>query len=708
VQGRPGVLILEDVHWIDTASEEVLAALAEAMGESSLLLVLVYRPEYTYAWTDTASHTQITLTRLSRASSAAMVRAMLAKPYATRVRLERLTPAQSQAMVQDLVGTTVLPREFEQFITTKGDGNPLFVEELTRALVESGALVREPAGYRLRAAPTALNIPATVQGVLLARIDRLPVDLKTVLQAASVMGRVFSYPILAQVVAPVIDLDQVLLQLEELEFLYSLSPTPQGELSFKHVLTQEAVYQTLLRPHREEYHARIAQAIETLSAARLEEVCEVLAHHYVRSGLSYKAVEYLTLANQKAAKVNAITEAKQYFETAMALLDTLPDTEGYQRRRLELLVSQLVPMLLLMKIQEYYDLLLSYEAMAAGLGNTGLLGALYGRTGFCEWWLGRLEQAITTLTKAVALCEAAGNAEDAAQAYVILQWSYVFTGDYDQVLALKERAIQALEQHMNVRYYVWSHAAVSWALTGLGRWEEAVALGRRALHIGETYTDGSLISFAAWSLSFACTSQGDLAQACTYGELAVQQAPTPGDKAWAEAFLAWAWCRVGEVSRSVEVQARSVATQRGVGFVWGAHLSALWLGEAYWLAGAYDSARQTLEALLTPAEQHGMRLILASAHRHLGEVALTTNPTQREAPLAAPHFERSMAILQQIGAENELALAYAGYGRLHQQQGDLAQARAYLTRALAIFERLGTLREPDRIRQLLALQEGMC
>ena len=132
------------------------------------------------------------------------------------------------------------------------------------------------------------------------------------------------------------------------------------------------------------------------------------------------------------------------------------------------------------------------------------------------------------------------------------------------------------------------------------------------------------------------------------------------------------------------------------------------LGEGYWLAGEYDSARQTLEALLDPAEQHGMRLILASAHRFLGEIALTTNPPQREAPLAAPHFERSMALLQQIGAENELALAYAGYGRLHQQQGDLAQARTYLTHALAIFERLGTLREPEQIRRLLALQEDVC
>src|SRR5262249_16746420 len=254
------------------------------------------------------------------------------------------------------------------------------------------------------------------------------------------------------------------------------------------------------------------------------------------------------------------------------------------------------------------------------LGNTGLLGALYARMGFCEWWLGCFEQAIETLTKAIDLCDAAGNTEDAGQAYLILQWSYLYTGGYDRVLALKDRAVQALEQHMNLRYYVWSFAATSWALTCLGRWEEAVAEGRRALSIGEDYADGSMIAFAAGLLSIAYTSQGDLAQACTYGEMAVQQAPAPADKAWAEARRAWAWCRVGEVSRSVEVQARIVATERGAGFVWGENLNTLRLGEAYWLAGEYDSARQTLEAVLVPAEQHGMRLSLASAHRFLGEI----------------------------------------------------------------------------------------
>jgi tetratricopeptide (TPR) repeat protein len=157
------------------------------------------------------------------------------------------------------------------------------------------------------------------------------------------------------------------------------------------------------------------------------------------------------------------------------------------------------------------------------------------------------------------------------------------------------------------------------------------------------------VSLAAWVLCIAYTSEGDLAQACTYGELAVQQASTPADSAWSEGNLAWAWCRAGEVHRGLSVLARNAAAKRSVRFVLGEILGALRLGEAHWLAGEYNNARQTLEALLEPAEQCGMQFLLASAHRFLGEVALALNPAQREAPLAAPHFECSIAILQQIG-----------------------------------------------------------
>ena len=199
----------------------------------------------------------------------------------------------------------------------------------------------------------------------------------------------------------------MLLELADLEFVYVTSLAPQREYSFKHVLTQEAVYQTLLRPRREEYHERIGKAIETLYVERLEEYYEVLAYHYARSGNKDKAEEYLDLASQKAARARAMEEAKGYFDAAMALLDTLPETAGNQYRRISLLVSQMAMMLLLLKLPEYYDFLTRHEVMAVELGNPRLLGAFYGRMGFCEYSFGAYDQAIQTLSKAAAFCEAA-------------------------------------------------------------------------------------------------------------------------------------------------------------------------------------------------------------------------------------------------------------------------------------------------------------
>jgi predicted ATPase len=169
---QPLVLIIEDVHWIDTATEEAGGAVGEALPAVPLLLLLVYRPEYLHAWATKAHHAQIALTRLPEASSAQMVRAILHKPYASRVALPRLTAEQSAALVQELLGTTAIPPELERFIAAKTDGNPLFVEELTLVLREGGDLVRENGGYVLQKPLDALVLPTTVQGVLLARIDR--------------------------------------------------------------------------------------------------------------------------------------------------------------------------------------------------------------------------------------------------------------------------------------------------------------------------------------------------------------------------------------------------------------------------------------------------------------------------------------------------------------------------------------------------------
>jgi len=389
-------------------------------------------------------------------------------------------------------------------------------------------------------------------------------------------------------------------------------------------------------------------------------------------------------------------EAKAYFDKAMAHLDTLPESEENRKRRISLLVNQGVVFLLLFKSQEYYDLLTRYEPMAKGLGNPELMGAFYARLGNCEYVFGRYDQAIQTLTKAAELAEASGNVEEAGDAYVFLEFSHFDRGDFERALALKEDVLRTMKQRFNLRWHTFALSIASRACSYLGRWDRAVEEGQKALSVAEEFSDNSMISFVAWNLSIAYTWKGDLARAVEYGELAIQKAPTPAEQAWAQRSLGWALCRAGETSRGIELLTAALPIFRA-GFMAGEIPIVCYIGEGYWLAGEYDKARQMLEEGLEIAERCGARYYIGFAQRLLGEIALKTNPTQ-----AAPHFKKSISILREIKAENELAIAYAGYGRLHKKQGEIARAREYLTKALEIFERLGTLIEPDKVREKLA------
>jgi tetratricopeptide (TPR) repeat protein len=338
-----------------------------------------------------------------------------------------------------------------------------------------------------------------------------------------------------------------------------------------------------------------------------------------------------------------------------------------------------------------------FEPMARGLGNQALLGALYSRMGNCEFSFGHYNQAIKTSTKAAELCEAAGNTEDAGFAYTFLQWSHLYRGDFDPVLALKEHLLRTMEQRFNLRWYVRGLVAASRAYICLGRWDEAVEEGQKALSVAKEFSDNSVISLAAWILSIAYTWKGDLARAIEYGKQAFQKASTPADKALAQRGLGWALCRAGETNEGIELLTATLAAFRAGNWIPGVIPTTCTLGEGYWLAGEGDKAKKTLEEGLEIANRCGARYYAGFAQRLLGEMALKTNPGQ-----AASHFEKSIAVLQEIKAENELALAYAGYGRFHKQQGKIGQAREYLTKALEIFERLGTLIEPDKVREELA------
>jgi tetratricopeptide (TPR) repeat protein len=589
--------------------------------------------------------------------------------------------------------------QLEEFIFEKTEGIPFFIEEFVRSLRNLNIIERTDGRYSITKDIKDVSIPSTVQDVIMARIDSLPEGMKSLLQTGSVIGREFSSDLIKGVTGlSEFELHSQLSGLRDAELLYERGIYPQSTFIFKHALTQEVAYNSLLQRKRKEIHESVGRAIEELYPERIEEYCDLLAYQYSHSDNKEKAVQYSDRANQKAAKVCSMQEAMAYFDQAMDLLDTLPESEENRRRRISLLVNNVIVFQLQWKFPEYHDLLKQYEPIAVGLDNPELLGAFYTRLGHIEWGFALLDQSIQTLTKAVELNEASGNAEDAGYAYMVLQWAYLLKGDYDLTITYKEDAIRMMEQQFNLRWYLWAIAATSLAYTWLGRWDDAVEEGQKELEVAEEYSDNSMICFAHWVILMAYAHKGDLDRAVEHGEVALEKAPTPADEVWAQLHLCLARCRAGETLKAIEILSQLVSLQRAVPWIW-SEVTALFLGEGYYLAGEYDKAKQTLKEVLEiqDQKQYGMKFVIGSAHRLLGEIAMMTNPNE-----ASSHFEQGIEMLSKIKAENELALAYAGYGRFHKQKGDIAQARDYLNRALEIFERLGTLIEPDKVRQELA------
>jgi class 3 adenylate cyclase/tetratricopeptide (TPR) repeat protein len=667
---QPLVLAIEDLHWIDKTSEECISYLIDWLANTRIMLILLYRLEYTHQWGS--------------------------KSYYTKIGLTQLGDLSSRLLVQAILKEEKVPPEIRYQVLSRAGGNPLFVEELTQSLLESGAIVRKGHQYMLTRDLSEIQVPDTIQGIIAARIDRIEESMKHVIQVAAVIGREFAFRILQSIVEMKKNLKSHLLNLQGLEFISQKRLFPELEYIFKHALTQEVAYNSLLQKRRKEIHEKTGIAIESLYPDRLEEYYELLAYHFRKSDNKDKALEYLDLANQKAIKANAVEEAKNYFEEAIKLIDILPETASNQRRIISMLVSQLPVMLLLLKFNEYYEYLTRYESIAIGLEDPGLLGAYYGRVGTCEWSFGNFKQALQTNSKASELCNIAKNPIEAGYAYMQLAWDHLYLGDFKQVLIFKDLTMRAMERQFNLRICSWALQAASWAYSYMGQWDQAVKEGEEALRIAEEFSDNSVASFAAWILCLAYTYKGDLSRALEYGEMAVQRAPTPADRAWAQGAYAFALGRAGEIDKPIEILANLVPVYRAANFVPGSP-TMLWLVEGYIQAGEYHKASQTLDELMAIAKRCEMRFLLGSGYRFAGEISVKTNPED-----SAGFFEKSIALLKEINAENELAMAYAGYGRLHKQQGNVFEAKEFLTRALEIFERLGTLIEPDRVREELA------
>src|SRR3989442_6057330 len=309
---QPVLFILEDLHWTDPTTLELLGLLVEQVPTTAIATLLTCRPHFQPAW----HH----------------------RSYITEMTLNHLSHTQVEQIVTGVTDGKTLPQEVIQQIIEKTDGVPLFVEEITKSLLESGQLKALDGHYELVGSFSTLAIPATLQDSLMARLDRL-VTAKAVAQYAAVIGRQFPYDLLQAVS----QLDEATLQRElrrlvEAEIVYQRGLPPQSTYVFKHALIRDAAYASLLKSTRQQYHQRIAHVLEAQFPAIVDQQPELLAYHSTEAGLTEKAVGYWHKAGQRASERSAHVETVSHLRTGLALLQTLPETPERIRREVDMLI----------------------------------------------------------------------------------------------------------------------------------------------------------------------------------------------------------------------------------------------------------------------------------------------------------------------------------------------------------------------------------
>jgi class 3 adenylate cyclase/tetratricopeptide (TPR) repeat protein len=563
---RPLVLLVEDMHWIDSTSEEFLATLADDVPSAPILLVATFRPGYAPPWLD--------------------------RSFAAQLALRPLPDDAASAIVAWVLGAG------DEAIVGRGEGNPFFLEELaqaTRDRVES--------------------VPRTVQDVLAARIDRLSPHAKSTLQVAAVLGREFTPAALTATADDPDATGDALRELKRHEFLRERHGVEGPTFTFKHALTREVAYESLLESRRRELHVRAGTALELQHADALEEHCEQLAHHFALGDDAERAAVYADLANAKATSQHAFEEALAHFDTAMRALDTLPATEANRRRRFSLLLRQVNAFHWLFRQYELYELLVLHEPLVRELDDPDVLGGFHAVMSLVHTSLTRWDDVIAHGDEALRL---ATDPDVRSLAHTGRGWAFAFLGRHEEALAEYERA---LAESPRGWHQVYAHGLASLSCVVNGECEEAVRIAEAAIAEARERSDPNTVAFAAVWSTFACleSAQWERAVACAQvGLAAAKTAPVRGSLA---ALLSSALCHLGSAADSVPVleQLTLLCKQTNHRLAW--TIAAWRLADAYRTIGEADAARTVLEELLAFSTEHGTAYFAAGSRRLLGATA---------------------------------------------------------------------------------------
>ena len=660
---QPTLAAYEDVHWVDPSTVELLDLVIERAQGLPMLVLITFRPEFSPPWTGHAHVTQLSLSRLTR--------------------------RHGEALVARVSGGKTLPRDVIDQILARTDGVPLFVEELTKTMLESGLLVDGGDRYVLRGPLPALAIPATLQDSLMARLDRLA-PVKEVAQTAAAIGREFSHELLAAVSSlPEKQLSAALDQLVDSGLVFRRGTPPNATYTFKHSLVQDAAYQSLLKSKRLQLHVQIANALEERLPDQVDLQPEVLAHHFSEGGLARQAIGYWVKAGQRAIRHSANTEAITHLSKGLDLVGNLPAGSERAACELDLLIA-LGPALISAKGQAAPEVEANYakaRALCVEVDDGPRLFAAV--RGLYIFYLvrGQLVTAIELGQKLLELAELSRDPGDMVEAHRALCATWMYVGQHGRALSDGRRGLALYDPKAHgahaYRYGVDSGVALgvytAWTSWFLGfpraALEGAEAACTRALASGHPYT-------LAQALVFACyvhQSRRDPERTMERAESALTVTGEQGFPVWAALMTmlrGWSLTELGDARGGLDELRRGLAAYRSTGAeVAETYLLSL-LAEAEGTVGDSEQALATVDEALQLAGTTGVRCWEPELHRLKGQFQLQRERANARA--AEDSFRKAIEVAREQEAKSWQLRAATSLARLWAEHGRRARARDLL------------------------------
>lgn len=663
----PAVVVIEDLHWVDAATEEFLAFLTDTIAAVRLLIIVTHRPGYQHPFGD--------------------------RSYHVRVPLRPLDETATTAMVASVLETEDLPASLRELIARKAEGNPLFIEEVTTSLLEEGVLALTEGRVTLTRDLEDVAVPDRIQDVLMARLDRLPEEPRKAIQIASIIGREFAMRLLGRIHDTSANLEAIVGELRSLELIYEKAAHPELAYMFKHALTHEVAYESVLVARRKALHRVVGVAIEELYPDRLPEYYEALAHHFVASEDWERGQRYHELASEKSAAAYANQAAVDHTRHALELAERLGTVGDERKLTLQIRLGECCWML-----SAFGDAGDAFAAAAVLARASAQRSLLLARASFCYLWDHAYDRAGTVADSAMAVATEAEAPAGHAFAMLTHDESGLVTGRGIEDDSLVQRSIGLAERSGNVKVLLGALGQLGMRLEWRGEFRRCIEVTERALAVAEANNTPGDALFAAWFLGIASVCVGDYGRGLQVLGDGLSLCQHIGDRAIQARLLntlGWAHAEIGCHERAAEFNLLGTELAREaveLGLVAGApelHANAAinLAGDLLALGRPDEAAEQLapIEALYENDSDPWMRWRWSTHLLHAqARLALSRGELEQALALAARGLEAAgrASGLKLIARAQELK------GRLHLLMDDREAATLALLEAHAVSSRI--------------------